>query len=111
MNRLPDNWRVSPHNSGLVVAGDEFGQGNFLIADASFSSPWGNLLPKEQRALVASLIAKIPVLLDALEEIAKGGGPFNRDPLIFAGNCVEHAVKTAKAALMEIGVEPAETAP
>jgi hypothetical protein len=39
----------------------------------------------------------------ALEEIAKGSGPFNRDPLTFAGNCVEHAVETAKASLAEFG--------
>jgi hypothetical protein len=51
-------------------------------------------------------ILAIPKLIDALEEIAKGRGPFKRDPLEFATACLDHAVETAKAALLEIGVEP-----
>lgn len=106
MNKLPDNWRVSERNAGLVIAGADYGPGHFGIADASFSGPWVPTLPREQQALIASLIAAIPKMIDALEEIAKGRGPYKRDPLEFATACLEHAVETAKAALMEIGVEP-----
>lgn len=41
----------------------------------------------------------------ALEEIAKGRGPFKRDPLEFASACLGHAVETAKAALEASGIQ------
>lgn len=60
----------------------------------------------ERGRSIAQLIAAAPQMRDALIEIAKGRGPFKREPLEFATACLDHAVETAKAALMEIGVEP-----
>lgn len=52
--------------------------------------------------LACAAMEALPRILgmrSALEEIAKGRGPFRRDPLEFATACLEHAVETAKAAL------------
>lgn len=38
----------------------------------------------------------------ALREIAKGEGPFSRDPLTFAGNTIEAMKELADAALAEL---------
>jgi hypothetical protein len=38
-------------------------------------------------------------LITALEEISKGDGPFNHDPLIHAGNCIENMKMIARVAL------------
>ena len=41
------------------------------------------------------------VLVKALKEITKGEGPFNRDPLQHAENCIEEMQATARKALSE----------
>jgi hypothetical protein len=47
----------------------------------------------------ARLIAAAPSMYEALNEIAKGAGPFNRDPLIHAENTIESMKEIALAAL------------
>ena len=38
-------------------------------------------------------------LVEALEDIAQGAGPFSMDPLTHAGNCIDYMKVTASAAL------------
>lgn len=42
---------------------------------------------------------RIAVLEAALREIEKGEGPFSRDPLTFATNCIESMKELARTAL------------
>lgn len=44
----------------------------------------------------------LPMLVAALEEIAKGTGPFSRDPLLHAANTIESMKETARAALAAV---------
>jgi hypothetical protein len=43
--------------------------------------------------------AELARLREALEEIAKGEGPYNMDPLKHAENCIKYMVQTATEAL------------
>ncbi len=45
---------------------------------------------------------RVAVLWEALKEIAKGEGAFNRDPFVHACNVVEEAKATANAALTSL---------
>jgi hypothetical protein len=43
--------------------------------------------------------AKVAALREALQQIAKGEGPFSRDPLTFASNVVQESINIARSAL------------
>ena len=45
------------------------------------------------------IIAKLRLYESALKEISKGRGPYNRDPLEHAHNCIEAMTEVAKQAL------------
>ncbi len=45
------------------------------------------------------LLSKNAALLEALKEIAKGEGPFSRDQLTHAQNCIEYMKEQALAAI------------
>lgn len=59
----------------------------------------------------ARLIAAAPDLLATLEEIAKGEGPFNRDPLEHASNVIEHAQQIAREAIEKATGDPETVSP
>lgn len=48
---------------------------------------------------VASLRESLDELLEALEEVAKAEGAYNRDPLTHAENVIENMVAVAQAAI------------
>lgn len=60
--------------------------------------------PKE---LTVFLLA--PDMLEALKEISKGDGEFDRDPLTHAQNCIENMKRIAKEAIGEVD-SPVEVA-
>ena len=43
--------------------------------------------------------AAAPDLMEALEDIARGAGPYSRDPLVHASNTIEYMVNVAQAAI------------
>lgn len=47
----------------------------------------------------ARLFVAAPTMLAALEEIAKGAGPYSRDPLTHAENCIDSMKALAAAAI------------
>ena len=47
-------------------------------------------------------------LVDALQEIALGEGPFNRDPLTHAANCIDAMKHLAAMALRDVGAAGAK---
>lgn len=49
----------------------------------------------------ARLIASAPKLLEALEEIARREGAYNRDPRIHAENTIDNMERVARAAIAE----------
>ncbi len=57
----------------------------------------------EEREANAALIVRAvnahEALVRALEEIAEGAGPFSRDPLTHAENCIDDMKERARAAL------------
>ena len=48
---------------------------------------------------------------ELLEEIAKGAGAFNRDPLTHAHNCIEDMKELAKQALLVLDAKEEEDEP
>lgn len=52
------------------------------------------------------LLDIVEALREALEEIAKGEGAFNRDPLVHCANAVEAMKATANTALANLAVKP-----
>ncbi len=60
---------------------------------AHFEAGCANRLERER------LEAKPKAVVEALEQIAEGAGPFSRDPLEHASNCIEAMKATALAAL------------
>ena len=47
----------------------------------------------------ARLMAAAPEMLEALEDIARGAGPYSRDPLTHASNTIEYMVSIAQSAI------------
>lgn len=61
----------------------------------------------EGDAITKAHMARVKVLETALIEITKGAGPFNRDPLKHAENCIEAMKATAQEALYDSsGITP-----
>lgn len=52
---------------------------------------------------ILTLLREKRALVEALREISKGAGAFNRDPLIHASNCIDEMKATARAALAQAG--------
>ena len=59
------------------------------------------MLPNKN-SLESELRDRIEELEEALRQIAKGEGPFSRDPLTHAANCVENMQKIAIDALQKV---------
>ena len=48
---------------------------------------------------LAVLFASAPAMLEALKEISRGAGPFSRDPLTHADNCIDAMKSLARDAI------------
>ncbi len=57
-------------------------------------NPW-----EANAALIVRAVNSHDALVRALEEIAEGAGPFSRDPLTHAENCIDDMKERARAAL------------
>lgn len=49
---------------------------------------------------------QLDAMIEALQEITKAAGPFNRDPLIHARNCIQDMQATAVNVLKRYGITP-----
>ena len=91
MMHTPGPWKVfwaedaqgNKRANLFIGIGAATGEG---IADSGFGV-WGG--GSEEAAANARLIAAAPDLLSALEEIAKGKGAFDNDPLTHAANTID----------------------
>lgn len=93
--------------SNLVALGCDIKDGSgFIIYDegghteeqAEFIAAVVNAYPV-LRSHIAELEAKVRRYEDALNEIKLGEGPYNRDPLTHADNCIQAMKTLAEAAL------------
>lgn len=71
------------------------------ISDNTPAGEWETIcvVKSEDWKELAALFAAAPVMRDALKEISKGAGPFSRDPLTHADNCIDAMKALAVAAL------------
>lgn len=94
-------WRPADVATNGVVAITTKGKED----DEPPSVPLTQVLDDLKRAVRLSAQSPTPaqtreaVLEKALEEIAKGEGEFNRDPLVHASNCIDNMKKIARDAL------------
>lgn len=58
---------------------------------------------------VKAAVLLLPRLAEALTKIAEGAGPYSRDPLTHAENCIEAMKETARALLAEVERVKGET--
>lgn len=97
-----DNW--SAYLRG-VDREDFKAQLDALVAAVSASSETAPMLPDLCKALgwqggtIHQVIEQITRMRAALQEITRGAGPYNRDPLTHADNCIESMKSIATGAL------------
>lgn len=60
---------------------------------------WKDAIAEAENSERADHVAEVERLREALVEISKGAGPFSRDPLTFAQNCIDSMKQTAQDAL------------
>lgn len=58
------------------------------------------------RRQLTMALASLPRMIEALDEISKGRGPFNRNPMVHAENTIEAMKALAVEALVQAGVRP-----
>jgi len=92
-------WRVEPEKlfKGVRVAGRSDSVYSGLTEVAKVYSAGG--LGPANAELIVRAVNSLDKVEEALREIAKGEGPYNRDPLEHAANCIEHMKETARTAL------------
>lgn len=102
----PGPWSTTRHPDRIVVTAPNRGTIGYsevarVVANRRGAHRGGNVTYYFDRDAEANarLIAAAPALLAALEEIAKGEGPYSRDPLTHAANTVEAMEAIAKAAI------------
>lgn len=86
--RNPRHWHLSVYNRG--------GLAGALCVDADCGE---ELMKRIEGAELTRLREENQRLRQALEEIAKGEGPYSRDQLTHAGNVIDNLTTLAKQAL------------
>jgi len=75
-------YAVDGFNLAAVIrkTGDKCAAGEWETVCVVKTEDWKEL---------AALYAAAPAMLEALKEISRGAGPFSRDPLTHADNCID----------------------
>lgn len=75
-------FAVDGFNTAAVIRkiGDKCAAGEWETVCVVKTDDWKEL---------AALYAAAPAMLEALREISRGAGPFSRDPLTHADNCID----------------------
>lgn len=88
-SHTPGPWHVSEVFPYVIV---QNGSAGFVCVGMTNSD---RKIPRADMYLIAAA----PDLLAALEEIAKGAGPFSRDALTHASNTIDYMKEVANAAI------------
>lgn len=88
-------WTVDIWQNGIVMSDGQ----NEDVAEFYYDEKHGVSTGREEAISRATLCAAAPEMLEALEEIAKGEGPFSRDVFTHACNTIESMKEIARKAI------------